>query len=105
MKIYLSQTNYNDYNRDNKYPIENIKKQYDIYCKQNMYFNTNDCTLYCNGKWISKYSRYEDMLELKEQLKDKSINELIDYCTRWEFKGFMLSSQDYYMQGGEITGY
>lgn len=105
MKIYLKQTDYRDYNDDNKYPIENIKKQYDIYCKQNMYFDTNNCTLYCNKKWISKYSRYEDMLEQKEHLKNKSIKELIEYCTRWEFRGEIRASQWYYSQGGEITGY
>ncbi len=105
MKIYLKQTDYKHYNDDNKYSIENIKKQYDIYCRQNMYFDTNNCTLHCNNKLISKYSRHEDMLELKEQLKNKSINELIEYCTRWEFKGVMLSRQSYYSEGGEITGY
>ena len=105
MKIYLNQTNYNDYNIDNKYPIENIKKQYDIYCKQNMYFDTNNCTLYCNKKWISKYSNQADIIEEREHLQGMSMQELIEYCTIWHFKGVMLSCQLYYMQGGEITGY
>lgn len=105
MKIYLSQTDYNDYNIDNQYPIENIKKQYDIFCKQNMYFDTITCTLYCNRRWISKYSRQADIIEEREYLKGMSVKELIEYCTVWHFKGVMRSYQWYYMQGGKITGY
>ena len=105
MKVYLSQTDYKEYNKDNKYPIDNIKKQYDVYCKQNMYFNTVTCSLYCNGKCISKYSNYQDVLEVREELKKMQIRDIIEYCTKWEFMGFMRARQDYYKQGGKITGY
>lgn len=105
MKIYLEQTNYRDYNDDNKYPMENIKKQYDIYCKQNMYYDTNNGTLYCNSKWISKYSRYSDMLEERNILKNMCEKNLIEYCAKWKFRGEIRSCQDYYMQGGKIKGY
>lgn len=105
MKIYLSQTNYKCYNDDNKYPMENIKKQYDVYCKQNMYFDTITCILYCNKKWISKYSRQADVLEERKELKEMTMQDLIKYCARWHFRGEMRCYQDYYLQGGKIKGY
>lgn len=105
MKIYLKQTDYETYNDDNKFPIQNIKKQYDIYCKQNMYFNTDDCTLYCNRKWISKYSNYSEVIEERQELEKMSIQELIKYCAKWHFRGVMRCRQEYYIQGGEIAGY
>ena len=104
MKIYLKQTDYKKYNDDGKYPLENIKKQYDIFVNQNMYFNTNNCRLYCCGDWISKYN-FGDMQDLKKMLKKFTVNELIEYCTKWEFRGFIRSMQDYYKSGGKITGY
>lgn len=107
MRIYLEQTDYRDYNdySESNYPIENIKKQYDIYCKQNMYFDTDTCMIFCNRKKISEYSNYSDIVETRKLLNQMSKKDLIKYCAEWEFSGFMLARQQYYLEGGKITGY